>query len=281
MPTDASSRAYSSARVRSGADVVVLEEDRAAAVAALDRAIQVVPLVDPAQRRRRRFGPIQRRQVVAQRDLAQKREGAVECAARAVAGDDQRRQTPAGCVTPSQKPSVLERRRRGPRPLARADSVQRAHVDRAADRGARPERSEPCPCHEPANAIAPVRPRRSAATSPSPATTMAAGSGTPRPTRLCAESGALAQPGVATGLRRQRFDDGEQQDEQRAMRYREARTPQHMQTSRGIKAATRRSSFAALAALWRLAVSDQVSSPTTTSRRSDGRSTRRRTTRGS
>jgi hypothetical protein len=87
-PIDASRRAYSFAFVRSLEDVVVPEEHGAAAVAALDRSIQVVPLVDPALRRRRRLGPIERRQIGAKRHRALECEDAVDRAARAVAGDD-------------------------------------------------------------------------------------------------------------------------------------------------------------------------------------------------
>ena len=51
MPTEASSRPYSLTRVRSVAHVPALPEHRAPAVAALDRAVQVVPLIHPAHRR--------------------------------------------------------------------------------------------------------------------------------------------------------------------------------------------------------------------------------------
>ena len=48
MPSEASSRPYSSTRRQILADMAVLPEDRSSAIAALDRAVDVVPLVDPA-----------------------------------------------------------------------------------------------------------------------------------------------------------------------------------------------------------------------------------------
>ena len=55
MPTEASRRAYSLTRREVGADVSVVEEDGAARVSALDAAIGVVPLIDPADGRGRRL----------------------------------------------------------------------------------------------------------------------------------------------------------------------------------------------------------------------------------
>ena len=55
--------------IRAGA--TVLPEDRRPAVSALDRSVEVVPLVDPADRRRRRLLLVQVRDRFAARDLSQ------------------------------------------------------------------------------------------------------------------------------------------------------------------------------------------------------------------
>ena len=52
------------------ADVVVLPEDRAAAVAALDRAVEIVPLIDPAERGIRLLPFVQTLHALMQRELA-------------------------------------------------------------------------------------------------------------------------------------------------------------------------------------------------------------------
>ena len=63
------------------AGIQELPEDGSAAVAALDGAIEVVPLVHPADGSVRRFLLVQVRDGIAQRDLAQQGECAVEHAA--------------------------------------------------------------------------------------------------------------------------------------------------------------------------------------------------------
>ncbi len=84
IPTEASRRAYSLASVRSS-HFLVVEEDRASAVPALDRSIEVVPLVDPAQRRRRPLHPVREWCVRRNRQMAKQRKYAVECTAVATA----------------------------------------------------------------------------------------------------------------------------------------------------------------------------------------------------
>src|SRR6185437_2526712 len=76
-----------SREIRSG--MAVLPEDRPPAIATLDRAIQVVPLVDPANGRIRALLLVEIRQRLAERDLAEQREGSVEDRAIGVAGYDE------------------------------------------------------------------------------------------------------------------------------------------------------------------------------------------------
>ena len=61
--------------------MLVVPEDRAAAVAALDRAVEIVPLVDPAGGDVGRLPLIEFGDRFAERDFAEQREGAVEDAA--------------------------------------------------------------------------------------------------------------------------------------------------------------------------------------------------------
>jgi hypothetical protein len=70
------------------ARVVVLPENGAAAIAALDRAIQIVPLVDPPYRSEGRLLLIEVAHRLAQSDLPQKRECAVQNPAIIGRGDD-------------------------------------------------------------------------------------------------------------------------------------------------------------------------------------------------
>jgi hypothetical protein len=72
-----------------GSNVTAVEEDRPPAVAALDGAVQVVPLVHPTERHRRSLGPIDVREIRAGRQQANERKGAVERATRTAARDDQ------------------------------------------------------------------------------------------------------------------------------------------------------------------------------------------------
>ncbi len=71
-----------------GADVAVVEEDAAACVAAFDGAVEVVPLVDPADGRGGGFGSGFRRQGLFGGDELEKMEGAVEFAARVRSQND-------------------------------------------------------------------------------------------------------------------------------------------------------------------------------------------------
>ena len=50
MPTEASRRAYSATGAKVLADVAALKENRPAGIAALDGAVGIVPLIDPADR---------------------------------------------------------------------------------------------------------------------------------------------------------------------------------------------------------------------------------------
>src|SRR5262249_2544093 len=68
--------------------VLIFPKDRWSAVATLDRAIQVVPLVDPPDRHRRGLLIVQFIDSVAERNLAEQRKRAVENALR-IASDDQ------------------------------------------------------------------------------------------------------------------------------------------------------------------------------------------------
>ena len=67
----------------------VVPEDRSATVPALDRAIEIVPLVDPSDRRRRRLLLVEARQRLSERHLSQQREGAVQDAAIGVRRHDE------------------------------------------------------------------------------------------------------------------------------------------------------------------------------------------------
>ena len=69
------------------AHVAAVEEDGAASVAALDRAVGVVPLVDPADGHCRVFADVGLAHVDALRQVAQKHEGAVENGTVAAADD--------------------------------------------------------------------------------------------------------------------------------------------------------------------------------------------------
>ena len=76
MPTEASRRAYSLTQRQIVADISTLKEDRPAAVAALDGAVGVVPLVDPADGHGGSFDHVEMREVSTRCDAAQQ----VECA---------------------------------------------------------------------------------------------------------------------------------------------------------------------------------------------------------
>ena len=69
------------------ADLAALPEDRPPAVAALDRAVDVVPVIQPADRRLRRAAVVDLRRHLAERQPAQIGKRAVEHAAVVVAGD--------------------------------------------------------------------------------------------------------------------------------------------------------------------------------------------------
>ncbi len=69
------------------ADVAALEEDAAACIAALDGAVGVVPLIDPADRHGGVLAQVGPTQVSALREVAQQRKGAVEHTAVAAADD--------------------------------------------------------------------------------------------------------------------------------------------------------------------------------------------------
>src|SRR5579871_1057539 len=64
-----------------GARIACIPENRSSAVTALDRAVEVVPLVHPADRRVRRLLLVERRQRFAERDFAHQCERSVQDAA--------------------------------------------------------------------------------------------------------------------------------------------------------------------------------------------------------
>ena len=86
IPIDASRRAYSATRREVVADVAVVEEDAAAGVAALDGAIGVIPLVDPADGRGGRFEV--GHDLALFSDLLQQVEDPIKLALLAATGDD-------------------------------------------------------------------------------------------------------------------------------------------------------------------------------------------------
>ena len=115
-----------------GGDGVVLEEDRGAGVAALDGAVQVVPVIEHAHGRVGELLLVERGDRLAEVDLARQRERAVEHTAFVGAGDDQARR--AGGDRLNEVRVIREiggrAQRRRDRGLSGLERTQRAEHDR-------------------------------------------------------------------------------------------------------------------------------------------------------
>ncbi len=88
MPMEASRRRVVAGAAEIGADVAVVKEDGAAGITALDGAVEVVPLIDPADGSGGRLAALERSEGLAAGDAGEDVKDAVEEAAGVGAGDD-------------------------------------------------------------------------------------------------------------------------------------------------------------------------------------------------